>query len=237
MSRHPGVMRVTRRSFVPTALIALAALAALASCAGCSKHAREAAPAAPPPDTLLTRITPALSNWLALWRYADPEIAVDSLQRASEAPFTLRDIRNYPAFAIGARGRLQRLGVWAPDSMRVVEPDTAVTFSDAGFLMHVADGSPSTAALVDLKINSIATLDTCSGELDGAFWDGTERFGLTGTALPDSAGARRAFVRYFDLGSGTVTEFRTRGVAEDAWRRYLVARESARAARLRAAAP
>ena len=224
-------MRATRENLVLAALIALAALA---SCAGCSRRAREAAPPAPAPDTLLTRIAPALSNWLELWRYADPEIAPDSLERVSEAPFTLRDIRGYPAFAIGVRERLQRLGVWAPDSMRVVEPDTAVTVSDAGFLMHVADGSPATAALVDLKINSIATLDTCAGELDGAFWDGNERFGLTGTMPPDSAGERRALVRYFDLGSGTVTEFRTRGVVEVAWRHYLVARETARAARLRA---
>jgi hypothetical protein len=215
---------------------ALAVACATVAVWGCSGRARQASAPAPAPDALLARITPALSNWLALWRYADPEIAPDSLERVSEAPFTLRDIRGYPAFAIGVRGRLLRLGVWAPDSMRVVEPDTAVTFSDAGFLMHVADGSPATAALVDLKINSIATLDTCSGELDGAFWDGDERFGLTGTTVPDSAGARRAFVRYFDLTAGTVTEFQTRGVAEEAWRHYLVARETARAARLHAAA-
>jgi len=224
-----------RRAARVVATAALAALCTVGAWWGCSRRAHQASAPAPAPDTLLVRITPALSNWLELWRYADPEIAPDSLERVGEAPFTLRDIRSYPAFAIGVRGRLMRLGVWAPDSMRVVEPDTAVMLSDAGFLMHAAGGSPATAALVDLKINSIATLDTCAGELDGAFWDGNERFGLTGTAPPDSAGGRRAFVRYFDLGAGTVTEFQTRGVAEDAWRHYLVARESARAARLHAA--
>jgi hypothetical protein len=224
-------MRVTQPSSMLGALLVLAALA------GCSRRAREAAPPAPAPDTLLTRIAPALSNWLALWHFADPEIAVDSLKRASEAPFTIRDIRGYVAFAPGARSRLNRLGTWAPDSMRVVEPDTALAFSDAGFAMHVGNGHPATAALVDLKINSIATVDSCGGELDGAFWDGNERFGLTGSLPPDSAGARRAIVRYFDLTAGTVTEFQTRGVAEDAYRRYLVARESARAARLRAPSP
>jgi hypothetical protein len=215
---------------------AIVAIVALCMVCGCARRSRQVAPAAPA-DTLLTRISPALSNWLARWQFADPAITADSLARVSEAPFTIRDIRGYVAFAPGARSRLNRLGAWAPDSMRVIEPDTALAFSDAGFAMHVGNSLPATAVLVDLKINSIATVDSCSGELDGAFWDGNERFGLTGSLPPDSAGARRAIVRYFDLTAGTVTEFQTRGVAEDAYRRYLVARESARAARLRAPSP
>lgn len=170
---------------------------------------------------------------MELWRYADPEIAPDSLARASEAPFTLRDIRHYFPGAPGETRRRRQLGVWAPDSMRVVESDTAVAISEAGFLMHVPGETPATAVLIDLKINSIATLDTCGGcDFDGAFWSGNERFGLTGTTAPDSAGERQGFVRFFDLTTGTVTEFRSRGVGDDAYRRYLVARESARAARL-----
>jgi hypothetical protein len=214
------------------------ALAMLVACSGCSGRTRSAPPPAASRDTLLTRITPALSDWVALWRYADPEIAVDSLERAGEAPFTLRDIRGYDAMAPRSRRQRQQLGVWAPDSMRVVVPDTAVAISDAGFVIHVGGGLTAAAVLIDLKINSIATLDTCAGcELDGAFWDGAERFGVTGTTAPDSLGGRRAFVRYFDLSGGTVTEFRSRAVAQDAWRRYLVARESARAARLRPGSP
>ena len=215
---------------------ALVLLTALSGCSGRAHRGPEAALRAP--DTLLVRLTPALSDWLALWRSADPEIALDSLERVADVPLTLRDIGSYDAMAPGTRRHRQQLGVWAPDSLRVVEPDTAVTLSDAGFMVHQVGESGPTAVLIDLKINSIATLDTCGHcEFDGAFWDGNERFGLTGTAAPDSAGARQAFVRYFDLTSGTVTEFRTRGVAEDAWRHYLVARESARAARLRGLAP
>ena len=219
------------------ALTALTALLSLTALAGCSRHPKVATPPAAPADTLLARIEPSLADWLALWKFADPTIVADSLARVSQTPFTLRDIRGFAAFAPGARARLNRLGTWAPDSMRVVEPDTAVMLSETGMMMHVANGQPATAALVDLKINSIATLDTLSGELDGAFWDGNERFGLTGSLPPDSVGLRRALIRYYDLTEGTVTEFHSPGVSDDAWRRYLVARESARAARLRAANP
>ena len=206
--------------------------------AGCARRTPPAAaPAAPAPDTLLVRLTPALSPWLALWRYADPEIEADSLARGAEATFTLRDIRHFDALAPGVRPRTSQLGVWAPDSLRIVEPDTAVIVAN-GFLKHVPPESPATAVLIDLQVSSIATLDTCAAcEFDGAFWDGAERFGITGTTPPDTAGARCGFVRYFDLTSGSVTEFRTPPVVERAWRSYVVARESARAVRMKATAP
>lgn len=234
-----GGRRRAGREVAAVALAGLVGVAALLALAGCSRRAPSArtAPPAPPPDTLFIRITPLLSNWLSLWRYADPEIAADSLVRASEAPFTMRDIHHHDALAPSARVRTNQLGFWSPDSLRVVVPDTAVFVAD-GFLKHAPEDAPAAATVLDLQISSMATIDTCTAcELDGAFWDGNERFALTGTAVADSAGARRGFVRYFDLTSGAVTEYDTRAVTELSWRRYVVARELARAARLHAAAP
>jgi hypothetical protein len=126
--------------------------------------------------------------------------------------------------------------VFAPDSERFLDPDRGFDVDAGSGVPVFAHGPDSSAALVDLRARSIATIEPvgplCAA--DGALWLDPLRFALTGTvATDDSSGMRCGFVLAYDLGGGVVTEYRTPAVDSTAFRRFLTARESAWFERMR----
>jgi hypothetical protein len=212
----------------------------IATAAGCSRSHAPAAvheqPRPAGPDTVLAEIAPRLEGWLTLWRSGGAAASAASFQRTSEAPFTLHDIRRYDARSREEVRRRRLFGVAAPDSTRLVDPDTqfdAVLDDGAVRLVRGTDAAP---ALVDLKSHSISMLETSggSGGCDGAFWLANERFGIVGTGTGgDTAGTRYGYARLYDLDAGTVIEFRTARVDSAAYRRFAEARDSVWTARYR----
>ncbi len=181
-------------------------------------------------------LEPHLADWIALWQQAAPAVTAASLERSMSGPFTLTDIRAYNPRSFDATRRRSLFGAWAPDSARVVDADTSLDITPERNAFHRGAPDISCAALIDLKINSIATLDTCgaSCDFDGALWISSEQFALTGTtAADDTTGSRRGFVRLYDLAAGTVTEYRTPPVIPSVYARFATIREVARTARLR----
>ena len=219
-------------------VIALVLIAA----AGCSPasppaRSRDSAPAAP--DTLVSQLAPRLTEWFGLWRRADPEFEPYRLWREGQGPFTLHDIRRYDARDLGERRRRHLFAVFAPDSERFLDPDRGFDVGIESGVPVFAHGPDSSAALVDLRARSIATLEP-TGPLwsaDGALWLDSERFAVTGTvATDDSTGMRRGFILAYDLHSGVVTEFLTPAVDPARFRLYLSAPDSLWHERLRAPA-
>ena len=207
--------------------------------AGCSNRGandRSGARGSAAPDTLLATLSPRLADWIALWQLAAPAVRAESLLWASSGPLTLADIRAFQPRSAEAARRLAWFAALAPDSARAVDADTCYDFDPASNAFHRGPPRFSCAILMDLKINSVATLDTCGAgaEFDGALWLGPERFALTGaTTDGDTTGAGRGFVRLYDLGAGTVTEYRLPRVVPAVFQRFHTEREIARIARLR----
>jgi hypothetical protein len=230
-SRRPAGRRAAGATWSGVLAIAL-----LLACGCSARGTHSPAAGAAAPDTLLAALTPKLADWIALWQQATPSMKAESLAIASSGALTMTDIHRFNARGHDESRRLSWFAVWAPDSTRAVDSDTCVDFDPASNVFHRGPPRLSCAALVDLKVNSIATLDTVSatGDFDGALWLDEERFAITGTTTDgDSSGAGRGLVRLYDMGAGTVTEYRLPRVIAPVFEKYRTLREITRMARLR----
>lgn len=213
---------------------AAAILTALAGCARRSEPPVAGVPPPAPPDPAIAEMAPHLGGWLALVQRAQPGIGVDSLRRAHRGPFTLHDIRPYNVDGREERARLRMFGVYAPDSTRVVDPDSYLEVSREATRISVGGEPDSKPVLIDLKTRSVTVLEFCGTDcsFDGAFWLDALRFALTGTVVLDTTGARCGRVRLYDLNDGTVTEYQLPALVDrSAWMRFEMALDSARVAR------
>jgi hypothetical protein len=177
-------------------------------------------------------MAPHLEDWLALWRHAMPAVSADSLRLVARGPFTLKDIHHFNPEGREERAQLRVFGVTSPDSTRVVNPDAylVVTRTDNG--VDVAGEPDSKPVLIDLKTKSVATLEFCGTGCgyDGAFWLDPLRFALTGSlVVNDSTMIRCGRVLLYDLGAGTLSEYRLPPLADAAaWGSVFTAVDSAR---------
>ncbi len=198
-------------------------------------------------DILMNAAAPALGEWLELWQAALPGFRTDSLWRVSRERWAPRSVRRWEGVEqlreLAQDMAFELLGIASPDSHYTLDVDSYQYISHVGDSLEVGGEPDSQPTLIDHYSGVESVLQQCgtSCGFHWGTWLSPTRFVLGGWADADDHGQwLQGRLWIYSLSDSTVSGYSTRIVPageyaryERAWKRWLLTRYQALAARRR----
>jgi hypothetical protein len=225
--RDGGATAWTALVTIGLAALAAAFLAAALATSGCDRRREEtpawtSTPAVGAADTLIERLRPSLTDWLALWHEADPGFALDSLARGERTPF--RPAESRPLSEVPARERPdRRIALLSPDSARLLQPDRTFHLLRGRRGPELLREPGSAPAVTDLATGTRHVLFVYGStqRFDHGFWIDPARFMVWGWTQTGRAPARWCgTLTVYDLAESSQVNYLTHDVDQAARERY-----------------